>query len=370
MPEIKDRRQIYPLYSKQKVNNSANNIGIDMREHNGIISAEDEKVVENWRASHTHILNTWQVVLRNRIKGNGVIFAQRLKRKNTIYDKLKRFPDMQLARMHDIAGCRLIFKNEEEMMEYIKKLHEANGFHHIRKEGQYKDYITHPKDSGYRGIHDVYAYQSKKGKDRSNKWDGLLIEIQYRTIYQHAWATAVEIADYLTECRAKFSQGNEEQQEFFRYASEIIARVYEKRKSCKSELNNEELVEGFKGLEQKTHLLQRLKQLKSLSKFPELFKQNLVIHFKLQEGKPSYEINGFTSLPIASIHYFILEKKYPDDDIVLVKSSGKKNILEAYRNYFADAKDFTGYIEEGIKELSTPPPTHTLQVISNTGSML
>ena len=99
--------------------------------------------------------------------------------------------------------------------------------------------------------------------------------------------------------------------------------------------------------------MQRLKQLKSLSKFPELFKQNLVIHFKLQEGKPSYEINGFTSLPIASIHYFILEKKYPHDDIVLVKSSGKKNILEAYRNYFADAKDFTGYIEEGIKELST-----------------
>lgn len=351
MPNIKDRRQIYPEYSKQKVNLCAKNIGRDKREHNGIVSSEDEEVVENWRASHTHILNTWQFILRNKINGKKIIFAQRLKRKNTIYDKLERFPDMLLARMHDIAGCRLIFKNEKDMMEYIDKLHNSKGFRHIRKEGQCKDYITNPKDSGYRGIHDVYAYQSKKGYDRSDKWNGLLVEIQYRTIYQHAWATAVEIADYLTKCRAKFSQGDEDQQEFFRYASEIIARAYENRKSCKSELSNKELVEGFQLLESKTQLLQRLKQLRTLSKFPELFKQNLVIHFTMVNGLPSYEINGFNSLQIAGIHYFILEKRFPNDDIVLVKSSDKKSILEAYRNYFADAKDFTGYIEEGLKKL-------------------
>lgn len=69
--------------------------------------------------------------------------------------------------------------------------------------------------------------------------------------------------------------------------------------------------------------------------------------------KPKFDIYGFNSLPVAGIHYFILEKKYPTDDIVLVKSSDRKSILEAYRNYFADAKDFTGYIEEGIKKLSS-----------------
>ena len=116
------------------------------------------------------------------------------------------------------------------------------------------------------------------------------------------------------------------------------------------------MVDGFNLLEKKTQLLQRLKQLRTLSKFPELFKQNLVIHFTMVNGLPSYEINGFNSLQIAGIHYFILEKRFPNDDIVLVKSSDKKSILEAYRNYFADAKDFTGYIEEGIKKLSTPLP--------------
>lgn len=354
MSNIKDRRQIYPKYSKQKVNNSAKNIGLDIRTHNGSISAEDEEIVENWRASHTHILNTWQFILRNKINDKKIIFAQRLKRKNTIYDKLQRFPEMLLARMHDIAGCRLIFRNEQDMMEYIEKLHNSTGFKHIRKEGQCKDYIATPKNSGYRGIHDVYVYQSRKGYDRSDKWNGLLVEIQYRTIYQHAWATAVEIADYLTKCRAKFSQGDEDQQEFFRYASEIIARAYENKKSCKSDLSNEELLIGFKNLESKTHLLQRLSQLRALSKFPELFKQNIVLHFTMKNNHPICEIKTFSSLQDAGIHYFILEKTFPNDDIVLVKSSDKKSILEAYKNYFADAKDFIGYIEDGLKKLSTP----------------
>ena len=263
---------------------------------------------------------------------------------------------MQLARMHDIAGCRLIFRTEEDMSAYIDRLHRTAGFKHIRKEEQYKDYIQNPKESGYRGIHDVYAYKSKKGLDRSNKWDGLLVEIQYRTIYQHAWATAVEIADYLTKSRTKFSEGKESQKEFFRYASEIISRVYEGKKSCKSSLTNLELVLGFMKLEKETHLLQRLKQLKALSRIPNIFRQNLILHFRIENDKPQCRVTGFNSLSKANARYFEMERQYPQDDIVLVKSKDKKSILEAYRNYFADATDFTGYIEEGIKKLSNQLP--------------
>lgn len=355
MADVKDRRQIYPLYSKQKVNNCAKNIGRNIREHHGFISSEDEEVVENWRASHTHIINTWQVVLRRRIKNKNVFFAQRLKRKNTIYDKLQRYPDMLFARMHDIAGCRLIFNDRQDMMDYIENLRSSSGFCHVRKEGQCKNYIEEPKPSGYRGIHDVYAYQSKKGYDRSDKWNGLLVEIQYRTIYQHAWATAVEIADYLTSERVKFSQGNEDQQEFFRCASEIIARVYENEKSCKKDLSDIQLIEEFSRLEKKTGLLEKLKQIKILTKIPKVLEHNLVIHFTIVKEKPNFEVFGFKSLSKANKHYFEMEKKYPKDDIVLVKSKDTKSILEAYKNYFADAKDFTSYIEEGIKKITQLP---------------
>lgn len=56
MPK-QDRRQIYPKFSKKEINKAASNLGRTLKEH-GFISASDEDIVENWRASHTHILNT------------------------------------------------------------------------------------------------------------------------------------------------------------------------------------------------------------------------------------------------------------------------------------------------------------------------
>lgn len=70
---------------------------------------EDLLVLENWRASHAYVLNTFQTNLRRRAKGAVVTVAQRLKRRATIFDKLTRESSMQLNTMHDIAGCRLIF---------------------------------------------------------------------------------------------------------------------------------------------------------------------------------------------------------------------------------------------------------------------
>lgn len=349
-----DRRQIFPEYSKNAVDRAWTNIK-NAKQNNLPVIKEDEDIIENWRASHAHILNTWQVILRKKLNGKKVIFAQRLKRKNTIYDKLmnrSNISSMAFTRMHDIAGCRLVFQNEKELRQYIENLHTTKTFHHIRKDSQCKDYILSPKKSGYRGIHDVYAYKSKKGNDRSDKWNGLLIEIQYRTIYQHAWATAVEIADYLTQGRTKFSQGTVEYQDFFRYASEIIARAFEGGKSCLPDLSNEELIKKFNELSQKTKLLMRLKQLRKISKSKIKFGNNIVMHFKLEKGIPNVDISSFDSLPWANRFYFNLENEHPKDDIVLVKSDKKKNILEAYRNYFADAKDFTEYVDEGIKILS------------------
>lgn len=360
MTAKKDRRQIYPKYSKQKVNNSAKNIGMALREHNGIVLTEDEEVVENWRASHIHVLNTWQFILRNRINGKKIIFAQRLKRKKTIYDKLHRFPKMLLARMHDIAGCRLIFRNEKDMLQYIENLHKSKSFRHIRKDGQCKDYITNPKESGYRGIHDVYAYQSKKGYDRSNKWDKLLVEIQYRTIYQHAWATAVEISDYLTSSRSKFSQGNEEQQEFLRLASEIIARAFENKKGCKSELSNVELIESFKSLDDKLQLLTKLRHFKSITTSINGKNKNIILHFQFKNGLPLTATRSYNSLSKAMEEYFKLEKQFPEDDIVLVKSSKIQDIKKTYKNYFADSNDFVGYVINGLEILKTMPEIETI----------
>lgn len=181
------------------------------------------------------------------------------------------------------------------------------------------------------------------------------IEIQYRTIYQHAWATAVEIAGVLTGNRTKFSEGDEDQKEFFKYASEIIARAWENKKSCKATLSNEELVQKFKNIEKKIHLLTKLKQLKILSKRIPQETKNIILRFSTNEKTKILTIYSFKTSNEATKQYFSMEEENPDDDIVLVKAVDDKNIRNAFKNYFGDTKDFVEYIEEGIKRLSNQP---------------
>ncbi|WP_193371539.1 hypothetical protein [Pelagibius marinus] len=95
-------KAIPPARSKSEVNRAGNRI----RAAGGDPEPRDIEIVENWRASHLWVLNTFQASLRRRAKDRPITVAQRLKRRNTIFDKLRREPAMQLARMQDIAGCR------------------------------------------------------------------------------------------------------------------------------------------------------------------------------------------------------------------------------------------------------------------------
>jgi ppGpp synthetase/RelA/SpoT-type nucleotidyltranferase len=91
---------------------------------------------------------------------------------------------MQLGRMDDVAGCRLIFGGIEQLYHFRDSLREAR-FNHVQKNDPDKyDYIKAPKETGYRGVHDVYAYDARSLEGQPYK--GLLIELQYRTLYQHS----------------------------------------------------------------------------------------------------------------------------------------------------------------------------------------
>ena len=87
----------FPGGSKGKVNTAGNNFRQKTE------SMADFLVLDDWRAAHRAVLNTFQAILRNRTRGKKIIVAQRHKRKRTILDKLFRFPSMQLSRMDDVA---------------------------------------------------------------------------------------------------------------------------------------------------------------------------------------------------------------------------------------------------------------------------
>jgi hypothetical protein len=73
------------------------------------------RALESWRMAHRGVIHTFEALLRARAKNKDVEVAQRLKRRSTIVDKLSRYPNMQLARMDDVAGCRLIFPTIEAL---------------------------------------------------------------------------------------------------------------------------------------------------------------------------------------------------------------------------------------------------------------
>jgi putative GTP pyrophosphokinase len=232
-----------PRYSKGRVDKAGQRIGTPEQ------TDEDLEVLENWRASHANILNTFKTLLYNRARHFNVQIAQRLKRRPTIIDKLTREAQMRLSRMHDIAGCRVIFSDLIDLYSFRDEMHEAR-FDHKRRgvDDDRWNYIDRPKDSGYRGIHDVYTYhvEPKKGRAAEKQpWNGMLVEIQYRTKIQHAWSTAVELAGLVTENNPKFDRGSDDFIEYFRLVSEMFARVFEGGNSCFPNMSDEKLLDGY-----------------------------------------------------------------------------------------------------------------------------
>lgn len=133
--------------------------------------------VEAWRAAHYVPLVSANNGLRSRARTAGVEaeVTQRLKRRQTILDKLRREPTLDLSRMQDIGGCRAVVSTIDDLRRLEERV--RNG--RIPVVGG-ADYIVTPRKSGYRGVHIVVEYQDRQ------------IEIQLRTEVMHAWALAAE----------------------------------------------------------------------------------------------------------------------------------------------------------------------------------
>jgi putative GTP pyrophosphokinase len=247
--------------------------------------------------------------------------------------------------MDDVAGCRLIFENIEQLVRFRDRLHRARFNHRLRNDPDKYDYILNPKHSGYRGVHDVYEYDvnSESGKDHK----GLYIELQYRTIYQHAWATAVEVVGHITENQPKFDQGDDRFKRQLRLASEIIARAWENLTSSEPDMADEDVVHEFVELDEQTHLMAMLRSLNT-SDADLTEKKNMILVF--QEGS-KLEMFAYRDATDALKALFELEKQFPGHDIVLVKADTNEEVREAFKNYFSDARDFIRLIEDGCKVL-------------------
>ncbi len=330
----------FPGGSKSRVNLAGSNIRASK------INLDDFIVVDEWRAAHRAVLNTFQAILRKRIRGKGIVVAQRHKRKSTIFGKLDRFPEMQLARMDDVAGCRLIFSDIKDLYAFRGVFHKARFAHKRRNDIDKYDYIKKPKATGYRGIHDVYVYDVNSVSGRHLK--GLMIEIQYRTKIQHAWATAVEVIGFITESQPKFEEGDTRYQEAMALASEILARSFESSPGPFPHKDKIELVIDFLRLDKELKLLKTLQGLNSVDTIVSTNRNSILIFSPTGD----LEIKTYRDAPEALRALFQLESEQPGKDIVLVKADTSEEVRFAFKNYFSDAQDFVHLVEEGCQILS------------------
>lgn len=134
--------------------------------------------------------------------------TSRLKRAQTMVDKLSREPGMDLSRMHDIAGCRAVVGKIDLLQELRAEVNASWGQDVITV----RDYVMTPRQSGYRAIHIVVREEARP------------VEIQLRTISMHRWAESVESFSNLLGDNFKHD-GNHVVQQYLRAYSEVTWAV-------------------------------------------------------------------------------------------------------------------------------------------------
>ncbi len=165
------------------------------------------RLVEEFRRAFFRPLNLVTSKLRNMVQEmpGDVRVGQRLKRMPQIINKLIRFPETNLVRIQDIAGCRATFQSIEQVEIFLERLDSE------MKVKRMKNYIKFPKESGYRAIHVIVERDEKQ------------VEIQLRTQAQQSWADAVEATATRFKIPLKDEIGPEEIIEWLRVTSERIA---------------------------------------------------------------------------------------------------------------------------------------------------
>lgn len=119
-------------YSRSQIINAGSIIRGDGSTDDQITEAT--RVIDNWRAAHAFPLHVIYIHLRGMAKDkSSVIVAERLKRLDSIVNKLKREKNMNLWTMQDLGGCRVIVPTVEDVYAFSEKYESSRKRHMLKK---------------------------------------------------------------------------------------------------------------------------------------------------------------------------------------------------------------------------------------------
>ncbi|NQZ11190.1 MAG: RelA/SpoT domain-containing protein, partial [Algicola sp.] len=375
-------------YSKKAVKKAGDHIrkGCDAARRDEAIN-----IIRNFRESHLYPL----MLIKNHVNrmalkvSDDFILARRLKRLPTILDKLERTTldgqttnAIQLTRMQDIGGCRVIFETVEQVYDCLQRLQKSRSVHRIVS---VEDRMFDPKPSGYRGVHVVFSCYDNDESSTSS-WRKHKIELQLRTRLQHAWATCVETIDVFEQTRLKTRlEGDGAYREFFKLASNLMAEdekpAHFSVQQChqfRSEMKRQDISLNF---------LKRLEDYRIATNVVgydgkdsnKLDGQILVSVNKMNDAESDFTVtrkyfsNEKRSEAVKA--YNLLESDNSLTAVVLVSVKSVTDLKKAYPNYFIDTRLFqtfflrqmgllnTGLVEEvsllNEKNIAVIPSVHT-----------
>lgn len=298
------------------------------------------KILSYWRSCHIAplevVINILTIVVP-KIDSTAIV-AKRLKRAQSIIEKLTRNKSMKLRNMQDIGGARVICRSARYVNKIKRELTKVSDF-------KVTDYIAAPKDDGYRGVHLIGKFP---GADPLSTYS---IEVQLRTASMHSWATSVEIIDLFTKQSLKQGQGKPQWREFFRHASLALAAL-----------------EGFnipkEEYEQAAAAVVNLSRKLDIFSVFEAFSDSLklvgdygisdregyyLIQINIIKKAVKFNFYGVEAYDLAVDDYLKHESAITDQTekvVALVSTLSIKDLKEAYPNYFADSASFLESIRE------------------------
>ena len=303
--------------------------------------AQARAVVGHWRARHSRPLGAIRTLLDQRMRrvARYGFMAKRLKRLSSVEAKLRRFPKMQLSRMQDIGGCRAVVPSVDAVVALQRLCRSGRQAHELAREN---DYIAEPKSDGYRSTHLVYRYRS--GSPANRALNGLRIEIQIRSLLQHAWATAVETVDVLRETQLKIGgAGNGDWKRFFA----LMGSVHAAAEECPPVADTPRtLAEIHSEVRELAHQLGAGNLLVGLATSIEsVAKGSGWVLMTLDADARQIKGTRYPSrrLEEAQAEYLRLEEEHeghPAVQVCLVSTDSAETLRRAYPNYFLDVRLF------------------------------
>lgn len=335
-------------YTKSEI--KAAGKAIEKNDYERISREQALEIANNWRAAHAYPLQVFYMnAKRYSEEFSEAIVAQRLKRLDSIVGKLQRSSGMNLYKMQDLGGCRVIVKTISEVYQVKERFLRSAARHVLERE---YDYIAQPKQSGYRSLHMVYSYKTKGGK---KTYDGMFIELQIRTYPQHLWATAVEILSLPMKTNLKAEIGDSRVLRYMELVSALFAIEERMPLSQYVPQDASDIVDEITTLED-TNVLDIMDAMNitlASKHTTQKSKQEAYYLLKINTAERKVYIKSFRKkdLEVAIGEYAAIEDNSDEQiNAVLVSSENINSLRKAYPNYFADTKKFVSAVEILLKK--------------------